>query len=347
MKKVSVAAFICVFSAFLAFAQGTIGISFGNDFFSRRAEEREAMISILKANGCNVLVREAGLDAKLQADQIRIMVSQGASVLIVAAVDGERLAPLIDELAVQGVQAIAYDAVMRTASVAVNVCFDYFEIGRFQALGILAALGPRPKGRIVLLGGSPTDPAAHLLRLGQIEVLNPLIDRGDLIVVADQWVENWDPANAKKVMGAIIKETRGDFDAVAASNDGTALGALESLKTAGLAGKVLISGMDASAAGCNSIARGELTFTVLKDQRLLPPTVCDIALKLSRNADVPGLVRRDLSEYMSDWKLHGEIVCKFLSSVTVTKDNMKIVIVDTGYQDYDRVYKDIVNPPPR
>ena len=110
-----------------------------------------------------------------------------------------------------------------------------------------------------------------------MEVLQPLIDAGKIKVVADQWVENWDPANAKKLMENILTATGKKFDAVVASNDGTALGALEAMKTAGLAGKVPISGQDATEAGCNSIARGELTVTILKDTRKLTPLACDLA----------------------------------------------------------------------
>ena len=61
--------------------------------------------------------------------------------------------------------------------------------------------------------------------------------------------------NALKLMENILTAAGNDIDAVVASNDGTALGALQAMKAQGLAGKVPISGQDATADGCNSIVK--------------------------------------------------------------------------------------------
>ncbi len=108
-----------------------------------------------------------------------------------------------------------------------------------------------------------------LFRAGQDEVLAKYADK--IEVVADQWVDNWDAANANKMMENILTAAGNDIDAVVASNDGTALGALQAMKAQGLAGMVPISGQDATADGCNSIVKGELTVSVFKDIRNLSP----------------------------------------------------------------------------
>ena len=59
-----------------------------------------------------------------------------------------------------------------------------------------------------------------------------------------------DAANASKLMENILTAQQNKIDAVVASNDGTGLGALTSMKAQGLAGKVPISGQDATADGC-------------------------------------------------------------------------------------------------
>ena len=74
-----------------------------------------------------------------------------------------------------------------------------------------------------------------------------------------------------------------------ASNDGTALGALQAMKAQGLAGKVPISGQDATADGCNSIVKGELTVSILKDIRNLSPLAVDMIDKLLKGEPVEGL----------------------------------------------------------
>jgi len=323
-------------------AKPKIGLSFSDFATERWPRERDNMTKILKDAGYDVLVQEANHDAKLQNDQIKNMVTQGAKIIIAVAEDGDSLATAVNEVAKKGAKVIAYDRLIKTPNIAAYVSFDNVDVGRNQAKGVTAV---KAKGNFVLLGGSPTDNNAHLFRAGQMEILQPLIDKGDIKVVADQWIENWDPANAKKAMENILTATKGKFDAVVASNDGTALGALEAMKVKGMAGKVPISGQDATEAGCNSIVRGELTVTVFKDDRLLTPLACEMAIDLAKKQPIPGLANFKLADLTLDKSKTGEVPCKFLQVVQVTKDNVKSVVVDSGYQSYEGVYKDIKNAP--
>jgi D-xylose transport system substrate-binding protein len=326
------------------FAAPKIGLSFSDFATERWARERDEMKGILEKAGFEVLVQEANHDAKLQNDQVKNMVTQGAKVIIAVAEDGDALATAVDDVAKRGVKVLAYDRLIKTKNIAAYVSFDNVDVGRNQAKGVLAV---KNSGSFVLLGGSPTDNNAHLFRKGQMEVLDPLIKAGKIKVVADQWVENWDPANAKKTMENILTATGKKFDAVVASNDGTALGALEAMKEVGMAGKVPISGQDATEAGCNSIVRGELTVTILKDTRQLTPLACDLAAKLAKGAKPAdlGLKPYPLSDLTGDASKTGDVPCKFLQVFQVTKANVKKLVVDSGFQSYEGVYKDIPNPP--
>jgi D-xylose transport system substrate-binding protein len=146
-------------------------------------------------------------------------------------------------------------------------------------------------------------------------------------------------------MENILTATGKKFDAVVASNDGTALGALEAMKTAGMAGRVPISGQDATEAGCNSIARGELTVTILKDTRKLTPLACELAEKLAKGEPLTGLKPTSLASLTGDKSKTGDVPCRFLQVFQVTKANLKKLVVDSGFQSYEGVYKDIPNPP--
>lgn len=323
-------------------AKPKIGLSFSDFATERWARERDEMSKLLQDAGYDVLVQEANHDAKLQNDQVKNMVTQGAKVVIAVAEDGDALATAVDDVAKKGVKVIAYDRLIKSANIAAYVSFDNVDVGRNQAKGVIAV---KNSGNFVLLGGSPTDNNAHLFRQGQMEVLQPLISAGKIKVVADQWVDNWDPANAKKLMENILIATGKKFDAVVASNDGTALGALEAMKTAGLAGKAPISGQDATEAGCNSIARGELTLTILKDTRKLTPLACQLAVKLAKGETLGGLKPYTLASLTGDKNKSGSVPCEFLKVYQVTKANLKQLVVDSGFQPYEGVYKDIKNPP--
>jgi D-xylose transport system substrate-binding protein len=315
-----------------------IGLSFSDFATERWPVEQALMTKLGQEKGVQVISQVANHDAKLQNDQIENMVLQGVDVIIIIAEDGAACATAVEQAAKAKVPCIAYDRLIKTDKLAAYISFDNVEVGRQQADGVLKV---KNKGRFVLLGGSPTDNNAILFRNGQMEKLQPLIDKGDIEVVADQWIDNWEPANALTTMENILTSINNDLVAVVASNDGTALGALQALKAQGLAGKVPISGQDATAAGCKSIVEGELTMTVFKDVRLLSPMAIDMAYKLAKGETIPDLVKYKLSELTLDDKLTGEVPCKFLKVIQVDKNNVYDVVVKSGFQKWEEVYKDI------
>jgi D-xylose transport system substrate-binding protein len=332
-----------------------VGLSF-SDFATERWKNEEILMrGLLEDLGYDVLSQEAAHDVKMQNDQIDNMVAQGAKAIIVIAEDGDAAATAADKAAEAGVFVIAYDRLIKTTSIAAYISFNNTEVGRQEALGVMTALdmdnwdvaanGP---ARIVMLGGSPTDNNAILVRQGQEEIVNPYVEAGTAEIVADQWVDNWDPAKALTLMENILTSIDNDVDGVVASNDGTALGALQALKAQGLAGVVPISGQDATADGCNSIVKGEQTVSVFKDIRDLSPLAVELADKLIKSQDA-GLEMFTLAELTNDASKTGEVACKFLPVYQVNKDNVYDMVVVSGFQSYDDVYRDIPESerPPR
>jgi D-xylose transport system substrate-binding protein len=325
-----------------------VGLSFSDFATERWKNEEQAMRKLLEAKGYEVLTQEANHDVKLQNDQIDNMVSQGAKALIIVAEDGDAAVTAVDKAAAAGVKVISYDRLIKSTNVAAYLSFDNVEVGRQQALGVMKALGAdtwdvaaKGKAKVVKLGGSPTDNNAILFRKGQDEIVNKYVTDGKVEVVADQWVDNWDAANALKLMENILTAQSNKIDAVVASNDGTALGALQAMKAQGLAGKVPISGQDATADGSNSIVKGELTVSILKDIRNLAPLAVDIADKLLTGQTVEGLKPFSMAELTNDPSKQGEVPCVFLPVQQVTKDNVYDLVVKSGFQSYDDVYRDI------
>ena len=141
-----------------------------------------------------------------------------------------------------------------------------------------------------------------------MEVVQPYIDQGVVKIVADQWVDNWDATNAEKMMENILTAQQNKIDAVVASNDGTALGELQAMEAQGLAGKVPISGQDATADGGNSIVKGEQTVSVFKDIRLLSPMAVDLMDKLLKGETISDLKGFDLALLTGDKTKTGQIM---------------------------------------
>jgi len=332
-----------------------VGLSFSDYATERWPIEAAQMTQLLQKKGYEVIVQEADHDVKLQSDQIDNMVSQGVKGLIVIAEDGDAAVTPVDKAVAAGVKVISYDRLIKTSKAAAYLSFDNTEVGRQEALGVMKALGlpgsttwtKANPAKVVMSGGSPTDNNAHLVRAGQMEVIQPFIDSGVITIVADQWVENWDPAKAEAMMENILTAQQNKIDAVIASNDGTALGELQAMAAQGLAGKVPISGQDATADGCNSIVKGQQTVSVYKDTRLLAPKAVDMIDALIKGQTPSGLTSFTLAALTGDKTKTGNVMAAFLPVVQVTKDNVFDLIVKSGFQSYDNVYRGVPNPPAR
>src|SRR6266403_1933838 len=148
------------------------------DLVEKHAKELGVQVSVQVANG----------DDNLQVKQAENLLTQGVDVLIVAPHNGEIAASIVEAAHRQGVPVISYDRLIKNSDVDLYVSHQVVKIGEMQAQ---YALDHVPKGNYVLIGGSPTDNNAILLRQGQMKPLKPAIDRGDIKIVADQYAREW------------------------------------------------------------------------------------------------------------------------------------------------------------
>jgi len=333
-----------------------IGLSFSDFATERWPVENAQMTQLLQKDGYEVISQEADHDVKLQSDQIDNMVAEGVKGLIVIAEDGDAAVTPVEKAVAAGVPVISYDRLIKTSKVSAYLSFDNVAVGKAEADGVVKALGledangnPQASttwtqatpAKVVMSGGSPTDNNAVLVRQGQMAVLQPFLDKGVIKVVADQWVDNWDPAKAEAMMENILTAQQNKIDAVVASNDGTALGELQAMKAQGLWGKVPISGQDATADGCNSIVLGGQTVTVFKDTRLLAPQAVKMIEALVKGQTPTGLTQFTLAALTNDKTKTGNVMANFLPVVEVTRTNVYNVVVKSGFQTYDAVYRNV------
>ncbi len=315
----------------------TIGLSFAEFEVERWSREKDKITELAKAQGADVVYQVANNDATTQNSQIENMVTQKVDAIIIVAVDGAAAATAVDAAAAAGVPCIAYDRLINSSKLGAYITFDNVEVGRQEAKGVLNVVD---KGNFACLWGSPTDNNAHLVKRGIMEVLQPKIDDGSIKLVGDQFVDGWSQEKAVTIMENILTKNQNKVDAVVASNDSTGLGALEALSARGLAGKVPISGQDATLGACQAIAEGKFTVTIFKDINKLAPEAVNIALKLAKKEDL-GLQTRTLADLTGNKDATGDIPCSFLPVTPVTKDNLYDVIVKPGFQPYDEVYKNV------
>lgn len=309
-----------------AFAQEddiTVGVSWSNFQEERWKTDEAAIQGALDEAGAEYISADAQSSSSKQLSDVESLIAQGADALIILAQDAQAIQPAVDAAANEGIPVIGYDRLIDDDR-AFYLTFDNVEVGRMQAEAILEA---QPEGNYVMIKGSPTDPNADFLREGQQEVLQEAIDAGDITIVGEAYTDGWLPANAQRNMEQILTAEGNEVDAVVASNDGTAGGAVAALTAQGLDG-IPVSGQDADNAALNRIAQGTQTVTIWKDSRELGKRAGEIAIELAGGAEMSELEGAEQWETPSGTTVWAE----FLKPVAINEDNLQ-TIVDAGWID--------------
>ena len=292
----------------------------------RWQRDRDLFVSRAEDLGARVEVKEGQGDPGKQLEAANELLNDGVKVLVVVPNDLEKAGAIVEAASAKHVPVISYDRLIRNADVALYVSFDNQKVGRMQAEYVL---GKAPKGNYVLLGGSPSDYNARLVRDGQMEVLKPAIASGAVHIVAEPWVEGWDPAVAKDEMATVLKKTK-NIAAVVASNDSTAGGAIEALAAAKLAGRVPVSGQDAELAACQRIVAGTQGMTVYKPISPLARMAAGAAVSLAKGQTIDSLVKVNNGAK--------DVPARLLDPISVDKSNLDLTVIADGYHTRDEVY---------
>ena len=241
--------------------------------------------------------------------------------------NGQVAAAIVDAAERKNVPVIAYDRLILNSNVALYVSFDNVRVGELQA-GYL--LERAPKGNYVLICGSPTDNNAKLFHEGQMKVLKPAVDRGDIKIVAEQWATNWQASEALKHTENALTQNNDSVVAVVASADSVSLGVVEALEKRGLTGKILVSGQDADLAATRNIAAGKQTMTIYKPIKPLAMVAAESAIKLARGEKV------ETARIINNGKR--DIPSIFLDPIVVDKDNLEETVIKDGYQKREDIF---------
>jgi len=182
----------------------------------------------------------------------------------------------------------------------------------------------------VLIGGSPADYNAILLRNGQMNVLKPAIARGDVKIVSDQFAREWRADEALRITEDALTKTGKNIQAIVASNDGTAGGAVSALEAAGLVGKVLVTGQDAQKDAVQRIVQGTQTMTIYKPIRPLAYGAVDAAIKLARKEPV------ETHDKINNGRK--DVPAILLQPIVVDKSNVDATVIKDGYHTRQEIY---------
>jgi putative multiple sugar transport system substrate-binding protein len=322
-----------------------VGVAMPTKTSERWVDDGNNVQSQLEKLGYKVDLQYANDKVQDQISQIESMLNKGAKALIIASIDGTALTQVLKTAADDDVKIIAYDRLINgTEDVDYYTTFDNQQVGVLQGNSLLQGLGlvdadGKPTGStekktIEVFAGSPDDNNAQFFYDGAMSVLKPFIDAGQVTIGSGQSefsqvaIQQWKLEGAQARMENLLSGSYGSgqvLDGVLSPYDGLSRGIINALRSGGVADDAMpiITGQDGEKASDKLILDGVQYSTIFKDTRLLGKeavTMVDDLLN-GNKPDAP-------DSYDNKVK---DVPTKQFPPVTVTKDNLIEVIVDSGY----------------
>ncbi len=271
--------------------------------------------------------KELGLDAfTLAADndngrqlaQLEDALARSAKVVVIQPTDSVAASSYVAKAHAKGAKVVAYDRGIASDALDTYVAHDSFAVGKMLAEAAVKATAG--KGKYVLLDGQAGHSVANEIARGVHSVLDPLVAKGDVVIVAEQTHDSWSPEQSLKTMEDVLAKTKGDVQAVIAHNSGMARGAVQALSAAKLSG-IFVGGADADAANVEYVCEGKQSVEVLKDIAPLAKTAAEVAAALAHGKEAPGATTTAGSK----------VPTVNVAVHLVTKETAKPLLVDSGF----------------
>lgn len=320
-----------------------VGVSMPTQSLQRWNQDGSNMEAELKAAGYEVDLQYAGdNDIPTQVNQLENMITGGCKVLVVAAIDGGSLTEVLKTAKDANIPVISYDRlIMNSDAVSYYATFDNYKVGQFQGNYIKDALdldnqaGPF---NIELVTGAPDDNNVNFFFGGAMDVLQPYIDSGKLVVPSGQTSKaqcatpNWSTEESQKRMENLITSngygpSATKLDAVLCSNDSTANGVTNALLGAGYTADnmPIVTGQDCDKPSVKNMLAGTQSMSIFKDTRTLASQVVEMVDCILQGKEVPV---NDTKTYDNGTGVIPSFLC---DPVICTQDNYKELLIDSGY----------------
>jgi D-xylose transport system substrate-binding protein len=311
-----------------AAADAKIGVILPDTESSVRWEsaDRPNLESAFEDAGVDYDIQNAQGDADRMAQIADSMIASGVTVLAIVNLDNASGAAIQEKAKNQGVATIDYDRLTLGGSAEYYVSFDNEKVGQLQGEGLTQCLGEDTKANIVYLNGSPDDSNATSFSKGAHSVLDK---NTNYTKVAEQAVPGWDNEEAGVIFEQMWTQQRGKIDGVLAANDGLGGAAIAILEKNGVAGKVPVTGQDATVQGLQDILAGKQCMTVYKSAKQEAGALAELAIALANGEE------GETNGTSQDTEGDREVPSVLLDPVLVTKDNVKEVIDDGGQKAED------------
>lgn len=308
-----------------------IGFAMATVKEERWQRDREAFEAHCKKMNVDCVVTVADNSPDRQANDVDNLLTQKVDVLVIAPQNATQAASMVEKGKAQGIPVISYDRLINSDKIDLYISHQVPVIGKKIAE---YALQKVPKGNYALVLGSSTDNNAIIMEKAQMEVLQPALDKGEIKIIAKQYIEDWKPELALNFAENALTQNADNIQAFVVSNDGMAGGVANALNKKGLGGKILITGQDADKGALQRIAEGKQSMTVYKPIIPLANAAVEAAIKLAKKEAL------DTKPFMND-ATKKEVPAILLEVTTVDKDNIMDTIIKDGYAKFEDVYLNV------
>ena len=177
-------------------------------------------------------------DPQKQLSQAEQCISSGAKVGVITSLDTGTSIAIQKKFTAAGGKTIDYDRQIVGGTGSVYVSFDGNQVGRRQALGVIAGMKAKRTynrtGVLAQLWGGPTDANAFWFKSGNDDILNPVFRRKLVKKGPAKFVPEWDAKNAQTIFEQMLVQTNNKIDGAVAANDNIAGAVVATLKAKGL-----------------------------------------------------------------------------------------------------------------
>jgi D-xylose transport system substrate-binding protein len=309
-----------------------IGFSMATDTFiiERWNKDIRVFNSSAGERGAQVVMQMSVGGAQAQIEQIRYLLDQAIDVLVILPQDTDMLAGVVRTANDREIPVVSYDRLIQGVPVSAYVSFDNEQVGRLLGEALTGAV---PRGRYLIVNGSVRDNNSYRVNAGLHEVLDPLVERGDIEVIDEIWLEAWSSDEARERVSEVLDRTT-DIDAISAANDQIANAAIQVLAERRLAGEVAVVGQDADLLSTQRVVEGLQLMTVYKPIHRLATRAAEVAVEIAKGTPPP-------PDRYTDNGSGVEIPYYVEEPIAVYAHNMDETIIRDGFHSAEDVYRTV------
>ena len=290
-----------------------------------------------EAAGYEAIVQSADNDAQVQISQAENVITQGVDAVVIQPVDFNVAAGIAEMATKAGIPLASYNDLILGAPIAAYIGRDSKDAGVEAAKALVAKV---PKGNYVLIGGDAGQTVSTRMQEGYHEVLDPLVAKGDIKIVMDQFTPGWktEPAQANAENALTANENK--IDVFLSSYDGMTLGILQAIDAAGIEpGKILVTGQDMELSAAQAIVEGRQYGTVWPAPDEMGAAAATVAVAMAQCKDIHATTTVDNGA--------GQIPWVKTPSYLVSRDEMADFVCKHPYWlKINEVYKNVPNQKP-